>query len=70
MYTRVVDNNTPIDKQADLNDVEFLWRKRFGLLESPLDRIMMYLKILIYGIVLPIIITPKSYIIDFHLNSQ
>lgn len=44
VYTRVVDNNTPIDKQADLNDVEFLWRKRFGLLESPLDRIMMYLK--------------------------
>lgn len=31
IYTRVVDNNTPIDKQADINDVEFLWRKRFGI---------------------------------------
>lgn len=31
IYTRVVDNNTAIDKQADMNDVEFLWRKRFGI---------------------------------------
>lgn len=31
IYTRVVDNNTPIDKQADINDVEFLWRKRLGI---------------------------------------
>ena len=31
IYTRVVDNNTPIDRQADINDVEFLWRKRFGI---------------------------------------
>ena len=28
IYTRVVDSNTDIDKQADINDVEFLWRKR------------------------------------------
>lgn len=31
IYTRRVDNNTPIDKQADINDVEFLWRKRLGI---------------------------------------
>lgn len=31
VYTRVVDNNTAIDKQADTNDIEFLWRKRFGI---------------------------------------
>lgn len=31
IYTRVVDNNTPINKQADVDDVEFLWRKRFGI---------------------------------------
>ena len=31
IYTRVVDNNTPIDKQADINDIEFLWRKRLGI---------------------------------------
>ncbi len=31
VYIRVVDNNTAIDKQADTNDIEFLWRKRFGI---------------------------------------
>lgn len=31
IYTRVVDNNTAIDKQADINDIEFLWRKRLGV---------------------------------------
>lgn len=39
LYTRVADNNTPIDKQADVNDIEFLCRKRFGI-ELPIkDRI-------------------------------
>ena len=39
IYTRVVDNNTPIDKQADANDVEFLWRKRFGIDLPIMDRL-------------------------------
>ena len=43
IYTRVVDNNTPIDKNADLNDVEYLWRKRFGIDRSPKDRLMILL---------------------------
>ncbi|WP_425755230.1 ATP-binding protein [Ihubacter sp. rT4E-8] len=40
IYTRVVDNNTEIDKNADLNDVEYLWRKRFGIDLSPKERLM------------------------------
>lgn len=44
IYTRVVDNNTPIDKQADLNDIEYLWRKRFGVDLPALERMLIYLK--------------------------
>ena len=36
---RVVDNNTAIDKQADINDIEFLWRKRFGIDLSIMERL-------------------------------
>lgn len=43
IYTRVVDNNTEIDKNADINDVEYLWRKRFGLDRSPKERLMILL---------------------------
>lgn len=39
IYTRVVDNNTAIDQQADINDVEFLWRKRFGIDLPVMDRL-------------------------------
>lgn len=39
IYTRVVDNNTSINKQADINDIEFLWRKRFGIDLSIMDRL-------------------------------
>ena len=37
IYTRVQDSNTPIDQSADFNDVEFLWKKRFGMLDTPLN---------------------------------
>ncbi|NLK72769.1 MAG: ATP-binding protein [Clostridiales bacterium] len=43
IYTRVVDTNTPIDHNADINDVEYLWRKRFGLDRSPKERLMLLL---------------------------
>ena len=43
IYTRVVDNNTEIDKNADINDVEYLWRKRFGIDRSPKERLMVLL---------------------------
>lgn len=39
IYTRVVDNNTAIDKQADINDIEFLWRKRFGMDLTIMERL-------------------------------
>lgn len=38
IYTRIGDTNTDIDKSADVNYVEYLWKKRFGLHLSPLDR--------------------------------
>lgn len=40
IYTRVVDTNTPIDKNADINDIEYLWRKRFGIDLPPRLRLM------------------------------
>jgi len=44
IYTRVMDNNTPIDKSADIRDVEYLWKKRFGLLQTPLEQIKIFLQ--------------------------
>lgn len=44
IYTRVMDNNTPIDKNADVRDVEYLWKKRFGLLQTPLEQIKVLLR--------------------------
>ena len=43
IYTRVIDNNTPIDQTADIREVEYLWKKRFGLLRSPIDRFQILL---------------------------
>lgn len=39
IYARVVDNNTEINKNADINDVERLWKKRLGLLAAPLEQV-------------------------------
>lgn len=44
IYTRVMDSNTPKNKSADISHIEMLWKKRFGLLSSPLDRMLIYLK--------------------------
>ena len=38
IYTRNLDANTPIDNSADLFDIEKMWRERFGLDLSPIDR--------------------------------
>lgn len=43
IYTRVMDNNTDIDKSADVRDVEYLWKKRFGLIQTPLEHIRVLL---------------------------
>lgn len=44
IYTRVMDSNTPKNKSADISQIEILWKKRFGLLSSPLERMKIYLK--------------------------
>ena len=44
IYTRVQDNNTHIDTSADINHVEYLWKKRFGLITTPLEQLKVLLK--------------------------
>jgi hypothetical protein len=39
IYTRIGDTNTDIDKSADINHIEYLWRKRFLLNRPPLEQI-------------------------------
>lgn len=43
IYTRVMDTNTPKTQSADLVHVEYLWRKRFGLISTPLERVQLLL---------------------------
>ena len=40
IYTRVGDTKTDIDKNADINNIEYLWKKRFLLTRSPFEQIM------------------------------
>lgn len=40
IYSRVGDTNTDIDKSADINNIEYLWKKRFLLTRSPFERII------------------------------
>ena len=44
IYCRVMDNNTPINSNADLVEVEALWKKRFGLLQTPLEHLSILLE--------------------------
>lgn len=44
IYTRIQDTNTPVNLSADIQYVELLWKKRFGLLFSPLERMQLYLQ--------------------------
>ncbi|MCI8547750.1 MAG: ATP-binding protein [Bacilli bacterium] len=44
IYTRVGDTNTPKDGIADIDQIEYLWKKRFLLTESPIKRIFDSLK--------------------------
>lgn len=43
VYTRNNDSNTPKDRTASLNQIEAMWRERFGLDRSPLDRVYKYI---------------------------
>ncbi len=44
IYTRIMDTNTPINESADIHHVEYLWKKRFRLLSTPLERVQYYLE--------------------------
>lgn len=39
IYTRVGDSNTDINKSADINHIEYLWKKRFMINRPPLEQI-------------------------------
>lgn len=43
IYTRIMDTNTPKDRTADINNVEYLWRKRFYIDEMPITKFEHYL---------------------------
>ncbi len=43
VYARVRDSNTPSDQVASSHDIEQMWRQRFGLDLSPLNRMKLYL---------------------------
>lgn len=37
IYARIQDTNTPVNRSADISIVELLWKKRFGLLLTPIE---------------------------------
>ena len=39
-----MDTNTPKDCVASSKDIEYMWKERFGLTQTPLDRFKIYLK--------------------------
>ena len=43
IYTRIVDSNTPINKTAENDTVEMLWRRRFHIDKTPLEKVAFYL---------------------------
>lgn len=42
IYTRVMDSNTPKNKTAEISHIEYLWKKRFRLLTTPLEQVFYY----------------------------
>ena len=43
VYARVRDSNTPSDQVASSHDIDQMWRERFGLNETPFERVQNYL---------------------------
>ena len=43
LYSRVMDMNTPINKTADNDITELLWRRRFRIDATPIDKLTYYL---------------------------
>lgn len=44
IYTRVGDTNTPIDSMADMDKIEYLWRKHFGIDLSAVEKLFRLLE--------------------------
>lgn len=44
IYTRIQDTNTPVNNTADYDKAELLWKKRFHLNASPLEKFNYYIK--------------------------
>lgn len=44
IYTRIRDANTPKNQVAPAPDIEKMWRERFGLSSTPLERVKIYLQ--------------------------
>ncbi|MDP4120083.1 MAG: ATP-binding protein [Bacillota bacterium] len=44
IYTRIQETNTPTNRSADICHIEQLWKKRFRLNETPLERVTYYLE--------------------------
>lgn len=44
IYTRIQDTNTPKDRSADINNIEYLWKKRFHMINTPIEKFGFYLQ--------------------------
>lgn len=44
IYTRNMDTNTPKNRVASSKDIEYMWKERFGLTQTPLERFKIYLE--------------------------
>lgn len=44
IYTRIGDTNTPKDSTADIDKIEYLWKKRFGINKSPIQKLPLLLE--------------------------
>lgn len=44
IYARIMDTNTPKNSSSDINIIETLWKKRFGIDATALERVILYLQ--------------------------
>lgn len=44
IYSRIMDTNTPKTASADINIIEKLWKKRFGIDATAMERVMLFLQ--------------------------